>query len=241
MAYGVSIYMATVRKKIPEKLRAALQQEIDSKCPFCSNIEVGHFQVHHIDENPDNNLDENLLMLCSICHSKITKGDISPNEVKGVKRTLINYRNLKTTQQPNQTNNFSGNVVQPVFGSGNTINNVIPPKPPKNKYPHGCIGSDVFKNNYISYLIDRFHEYKEWEVGKENMRYALFPSQLKKKFKIGTQRTIYNVPIERFEELALEIQSKIDGTKLGRIKAAKGQLKNYQYFVEYVESQNGSP
>lgn len=233
--------MAVVRKKVPEKLRAVLQQEIGSTCPFCSNIEVGHFQVHHIDENPDNNSDENLLMLCSICHSKITKGDISSNEVKGVKRTLINYRNLKATQQSNQTNNFSGHVVQPVFGSGNTINNVISQKPAKNKYPQGCIGFDIFKSNYISYLIDRFHEYKEWDVGKENMRYPLFPSQLKKKFKIGTQRTIYNIPIERFEDLASEIQSKIDGTKLGRIKASKGQSKNYQSFVEYVGSQNGSP
>lgn len=76
------------RKKISPKLRAELQKEINSECPFCYDAQVGHFQIHHIDENPENNRAENLLMLCAICHSKITKGDISLGTVKEKKETI---------------------------------------------------------------------------------------------------------------------------------------------------------
>jgi len=79
------------RKRISAKVRAELQKEINSKCPFCSNEEVGHFQVHHIDETPDNNRFENLLMLCPNCHSKITKGDIIQSKVEEVKNNLDKY------------------------------------------------------------------------------------------------------------------------------------------------------
>lgn len=45
------------RKSIPQhnKVRAELQKEINSRCPFCNNDDVGHFEIHHIDENPSNN------------------------------------------------------------------------------------------------------------------------------------------------------------------------------------------
>ncbi len=78
------------RLKIPKenKVRAELQQEINSICPFCESGEVGHFEIHHIDENPSNNEFTNLILLCRTCHSKITKGDIKSEEVKFKKENL---------------------------------------------------------------------------------------------------------------------------------------------------------
>lgn len=76
------------RKTIPAKIKVLLQKEIDSTCPFCSNDDVEHFQIHHIDENPENNLFKNLLLLCPTCHSKITKGDISRAIVEVTKLEL---------------------------------------------------------------------------------------------------------------------------------------------------------
>ena len=72
-----------VRKRIPKenKVRAELQKDIGSICPFCTSTEVGHFEIHHIDENPSNNDNGNLLLLCPTCHSRVTKGDISHDEV----------------------------------------------------------------------------------------------------------------------------------------------------------------
>ena len=71
------------RKNIPQKnkVRAELQKEIDCLCPFCDNDDVGHFEIHHIDEDPSNNENTNLILICPTCHSKITKGDISKKEV----------------------------------------------------------------------------------------------------------------------------------------------------------------
>ena len=76
------------RKAIPAKTKSLLQKEINSVCPFCSNEDVEHFQIHHIDENPINNEFINLLMLCPNCHSKITKGDITEEIVIKTKMRL---------------------------------------------------------------------------------------------------------------------------------------------------------
>lgn len=73
------------RKTISNKIRARLQKEISSHCPFCNNSDVEHFQIHHIDEQPNNNELENLIMLCPTCHSKITKGDITMEVVINIK------------------------------------------------------------------------------------------------------------------------------------------------------------
>ena len=78
------------RIAIPSMSKALLQKEIGSKCPFCKNDDVHHFQIHHIDENPENNGLQNLLMLCPNCHSKITKKDILRNKVLEVKKKLSN-------------------------------------------------------------------------------------------------------------------------------------------------------
>jgi len=77
-----------LRKAIPPKTKSKLQQEINSECPFCASLEVSYFEVHHIDNNPANNGMENLLMLCSTCHSKITKGETKLDEVRKMKDTL---------------------------------------------------------------------------------------------------------------------------------------------------------
>jgi hypothetical protein len=78
------------RQNIPQKnkIRAELQKENNSACPFCDCNDVGHFQIHHIDENPSNNTISNLLLLCPTCHSKITKGDILMSDVVSKKRNL---------------------------------------------------------------------------------------------------------------------------------------------------------
>lgn len=78
------------RIRIPQeaKVKAELQKEINSACPFCNNNDVGHFQIHHIDEDSSNNNIRNLILLCPTCHSKITKGDINNHTVRQKKNSL---------------------------------------------------------------------------------------------------------------------------------------------------------
>ncbi len=80
--------MPKKRKAVPARKKAILQKEIDSICPVCKNEDVDHFQIHHIDENSENNEFENLLILCPICHSKITKGDIRCSKVILLRKDL---------------------------------------------------------------------------------------------------------------------------------------------------------
>lgn len=77
------------RATIPFKIKALLQKEINSTCPFCPSQDVGHFEVHHIDENCENNVYDNLFMVCPTCHSKITKGDIPRESVVSKKQALV--------------------------------------------------------------------------------------------------------------------------------------------------------
>lgn len=193
---------------------------------------MDHFQVHHIDDNPQNNELENLLLLCPLCHSKITKADILPDEVKEKKNALKTKGKSVTS---GKVVNFNALVENAVVGDNNKVT-INVKKAKKNKYPEGCVSYDVIQANYIGYLIDRYHEYKEYELGKESMNYAIFPSNLKKKFKIGRTRTIYHVPTTRFGELVLYIQSRIDRTMLAKVNKGKGQQKNYELFDEYVRS-----
>ncbi len=226
------------RTRIPKenKVRSELQKEIGSACPFCDNDDVGHFEIHHIDGNPSNNRLDNLLLVCPTCHSKITKEDITLDKIISKKISLMDENIKKTSKPVSQINTFNAPVNQSVIGNNNkvTIKNVR--KSQKQKYPEGCIGYNIHKANYIGYLITRYHEFQEYQLGKGKLNYAIFPSKLKSEFKIGKSRTIYHVPVERFEELSQYIQMRIEATMLGRIRKSRNQ-KNYSTFEEYVSEQ----
>ncbi|MHB8871869.1 MAG: HNH endonuclease [Candidatus Doudnabacteria bacterium] len=227
------------RTRIPKenKVRSELQKEINSVCPFCENDDVGHFEIHHIDGNPSNNELNNLLLVCPTCHSKITKEDITLDQVIDKKISLMDGNINKPSLPSTQINTFNAPINKSIIGNNNkiTIKNIR--KPQKQKYPEGCIGFDILKANYVSHLITRYHEYQEYQLGKGKMNYAIFPSKLKSEFKVGKSRTIYHVPIERFDELSRYIQKRIDETMLGRIRKSRNQ-KNYSTFEEYSSEQN---
>jgi hypothetical protein len=80
--------------KQESRIRAELQKEIGSRCPFCSSEDVGHFEIHHIDEDRTNNEIYNLLLICKSCHSKFTKYEwplIKAREKKDELLRDINY------------------------------------------------------------------------------------------------------------------------------------------------------
>jgi len=87
------------------KIRSILQQEINSICPFCDNKDVEHFHIHHIDENNSNNIINNLILLCPLCHSKITKGDIAKSHVQKIKNELPNKNSIEIASISIDSNN----------------------------------------------------------------------------------------------------------------------------------------
>jgi hypothetical protein len=222
-----------IRIKIPKenKVRAELQKEIRSVCPFCDNNDVGHFQIHHIDEEPSNNTMNNLLLVCPNCHSKITKGDITADEVAKRKNGLeSNNQGLRSAKVVN----FNSKVATSIIGDNNTIT-IKNTHSSKQKYPPGCIGYETVKANYISHLIGRYNEYKEYDLGKGNVKYAVFFSHLKKQYKIGPTRTIYHLPAQKFDELVEYIQYRINNTMLAKVKGSRH--RNYSTFDEFQKLQ----
>lgn len=130
--------------------------------------------------------------------------------------------------------NFNNNV-NAIVGNNNKVVINQTKKKVVQKYPEGCIGADTVKANYIGHLISRYNEYKEYEVGKGQVKYAVFISQLKKRYKIPATRTLYNIHINKFDELVSYIQMRIDQTKLAKIK--RKEHKNYSTFEEFEKEQ----
>lgn len=109
-------------------------------------------------------------------------------------------------------------------------------KPFQTEYPKGCIGADLIRRNYIRYLVERYHRFKEAELPPgETTRstYAVIYKNIETKFKTPT----YFVPTSRFEELADYLKSRIDQTILGKRKRSCGSA-SYSSFDEFQFEQS---
>lgn len=219
------------RKKPTQRMRALLQKEIESQCPFCLSKEVDTFEVHHIDETPDNNAFENLIMVCPTCHAKINVGTIPRNDVYCKKFSLMEAQKQKCKQKTEKSSAARitmKDVEVGIIGNNNIVNKQTVKKHVI-KYPPDCIGGDSVKANYIAYLIKRYNEFARWK--RDNFKYPAFNAHLKKKFKISPQRSVYNIPMIKFDELVEYIQQRISNTQLGRIKQKSQRL--FDTFTEY--------
>jgi len=228
------------RKKIPIKISKLLQKEINSKCPFCNNEDVGHFQIHHIDGNPQNNQDINLMMLCPICHSKITKGDIEEEKVLNKKIELIKgYSENKIDTNARTTNimNINSGVHKSILANQLYTNNInIKGKTkPKLNHPEGSIGANLTMRNYVKHLIDRYQDYMKNDLTKnKKTKYCIIYNAIKKEF--GVDKYTF-VQTNKFNDLISFIQLRIDKTIQGKINKSKG-IKNYSTFQEYLDKHN---
>lgn len=59
------------------------------KCAICNLDEECCLEVHHIDENRDNDNPDNLIILCANCHSRIHRGGLKITEEVKNKREII--------------------------------------------------------------------------------------------------------------------------------------------------------
>lgn len=99
-------------------------------------------------------------------------------------------------------------------------------------YPPNAIGSDLLRRNYIRYLVQRYNQFKQADVsfGKAQSRfsYAVIFKNIETKFKAPT----YFIHVNLFDELVDYLQSRIDGTILGKRNRSKAH-RNYETFDEY--------
>jgi len=98
-------------------------------------------------------------------------------------------------------------------------------------YPDGSVGTNLPKRNYVKYLVERYHHYREADTGfgrKGRLHYAVLFKKIEAKFKAPT----YFIPESRFEELVDYLHGRIDNTILGRRNNSRG-IANFESFDEY--------
>ncbi len=108
---------------------------------------------------------------------------------------------------------------------------------PRMEYPRGSIGADLVRRNYIRYLTERYHRYREADAGfgRKALRkfsYAVLFTNIESRFKSPT----YFIPAARFDELVDFLQHKVDGTVLGKRNRALGR-RSYDTFDEFQLTQ----
>jgi hypothetical protein len=103
------------------------------------------------------------------------------------------------------------------------------------QYPDGCIGADLLRRNYIKYLVERYHRYKEADAsfGKTaKFSYAVIYKNIETRFHAPT----FFVPVSRFDELVDYLQGRIDQTILGKRNVSRS-TSNYRSMDEYADEQ----
>jgi hypothetical protein len=225
----------TVRPKRPARTEKQVWQEAGSRCVFCPERDVSALQVHHIDCDVRNNAFENLLLVCATCHSKITAGVISESEVVTKKRQL--KFEPQTAEAPVSSMNATVTIDRTINTGtiAHTINKFAKGRTPRMHYPHGTIGADAMRKNYIDYLIKRYFDWRKADASYGSRRpfsHAVIHTNIQKDFGAKT----FFVLVERFDVLADYLQRKIDNTILGRNKRSRGE-RNYKSFADYQAEQ----
>ncbi len=226
------------KSSIPAKTQKLIFQEADSQCAFCGFDDVHVLEFHHIRSREDGGGDEpeNLILVCSNCHSQITYGVISTADVVMKKRELI-YTKPKKRKQSSSSNivNIRGGVKSSIVAN---VVKISKPKKAGNRYPEGSVGADLIKKNYIDYLIHQYFDFRKADSRfgaidhAKKFHHAEIHTSIRKKFKART----FFVPLHRFEEECQYIQGRIDKTILGKRNIKQG-ISNYKSFSEYIKEQ----
>jgi len=224
------------RASIPKRLEKALFQEVGSRCPNCGDDRVSDLVIHHIIPFADNPTHDpaHMIVLCSNCHAQAHSKDIAIDHLYKLKRHL---RKLGPTT-PSSASPHSQTVIGErniVAGRDIQVGQIHIHGPKKGKAKTllipGTVATDPHKVGYLKHLAKRYNQFKEYEVGKENMRYALIFQAYQREIKYGIEQT----PSELFEKASKWLQSRIENTMLGRIRKKQGH-RLYSTFEEFIQS-----
>jgi 5-methylcytosine-specific restriction endonuclease McrA len=68
------------RKRVPQGIQRKLLIMCRGECPVCHKY-TEHLEIHHINQDRNDNRPENLIPLCPDCHSKADSGEITPDKL----------------------------------------------------------------------------------------------------------------------------------------------------------------
>lgn len=149
--------------------------------------------------------------------------EISPLLAKSAQQLLDNYQSVTIHSNSGQIAIQSPGAIQA---------NVVNVKTTKSKIvvtpPPGSIASDRKMLSYGKYLIDRYQHFQKADLQKAGTyKYIAIHNSLKREFKCDWKL----MPSNRFIEVVVFLQRRIDNTKLGRINRAR-LISNYHLFTD---------
>jgi hypothetical protein len=221
------------RKAVSDFKRRRVIHEAGNRCSFCSEDDISILHPHHIVEAAKGGTDDvkNLLAACPTCHAKIHAGTIPLGAVlaaKGAQPATPHRPDLSPPPKSAVVINgpVSGSVVAGRDIVYKTKGKKLPPRAPL----ADSIATEPNKLRYCKELVRLYHELKESDVGKEQMKYPVVYAAIKKQF----GASLSDIPLHRFDDLVGHLQEKILKTRVGRIRNARGQTL-FESFEEYIE------
>lgn len=214
--------MSNEKRKDPTPLqKKKLQQEADSRCPFCSNTEAGAWIFHHIDGIPYNTTLDNLIMVCGACHNQITLGEISEADVR-LKKSMIIWESMQRRQSKEEKTVSPKVISDSIIAEGNsgclfTQKVVHAEKVTQRINPASdTIANNADARNRLNELVKQLGDYRL--KGNPNLSGDAVMSAIWKDLAKRFHATsALKVSITKQNDVFDYLQDKIDSTMQGRI------------------------
>lgn len=212
--------------------------ESGSRCQFCGTPGTAGLQIHHLDENPENTVDSNLLAICGACHERYKHGLISRNDTFRVKFYLSEgkppFPPLATERSAPRRKKTEINVdVNHGQIAEKIVNHHYGTKRERMVLP-GTVAQDADRYNYLEYLMGQLAEFREAGASYGQKRKGtIHIGVIRKMVKDQWGALPKDLKLGVWDRVVADLKAKIENTALGRNRVKQGR-GCYHSFEKHV-------
>ncbi|HTJ77845.1 MAG TPA: HNH endonuclease signature motif containing protein [Rariglobus sp.] len=214
--------------------------ESGSRCQFCGAPGTTALHIHHLDENPANTVDLNLIAICAACHERYKHGVISRNDTYRVKYFLaagtppFPLLAIETPPKPRTGKTKIDVGVNHGQVAEKIVNNNYGENKPAPIILPGTVASDPDRYNYLEYLMKRLAKFRQagasyGQKRKGKVHVGVIRSQVENEWGVLPK----DLKLEKWEPLVRQLKVKIEKTALGRNRTSqkKGCYSSFEVFL----------
>ena len=159
-------------------------------------------------------------------HEKNGRIEINSTDSKIADNIIKEYKNINITNNKGTIIIDSPGAIKAEKITIKTYKRKIKPLPPEDAISH-----NTKMRGYALHLIKRYNEFSEKNLKrKKEYKYSIIYAEIEKKFGV----TWEYIPKQRFEDLIIFLQGRINKTYLGKFNKSKG-TKNYSSFEDFCD------
>lgn len=214
--------------------------ESGSRCQFCGTPGTAGLHIHHLDENPANTVDLNLVAICAACHERYKHGVLSRNETYRVKYLLAAgtppFPLLATETPPKPKARRTKIDVGVNHGqvADKIVNNNYGEKKTKPIILAGTVATDPDRYNYLEYLMKRLVKFRQAGASYGQKRSGkIHVGVIRKQVENEWGALPKDLKLEKWEPIVRQLKAKIENTALGRNRISRGRgcYSSFERFV----------